>query len=408
MNLGAFIAGAGNGYFDQEAETYRRGRQKVIDQREAERFAREQLKWKDEDRERTEMDAARNADVPQVADIEQYGVRPPAPRAPSAPQPVSQPGLQTPDGVEAGPAPAMRGGTPPYMPQGSGVGLAPPSAGQAPQQTQAAPNIGVDPRLEEAKRAIRLARTPEQLMQARQNAYAIQIEGNAAKIAHHVLNSSDEDLKTFAAKVSDGPNRYKIELGKDGMSTLKIDDQKFQMSRPQLAAAIAALYKMNHGDASAIKTLSDIDDKLADRAKTALEEQSKVVTTNNQGVHFAGQNRAAMINAGANAQNSATMAKVHGAQLDRMKEEDKRREQMAVLQEQYAAMTPEEQNGPKGIGNLRQQQSLNTKNGGGLAGLSIGGKGAALGWPLLPSACAILREMASFEAAGVSGQTAAA
>jgi nicotinate-nucleotide--dimethylbenzimidazole phosphoribosyltransferase len=38
-------------------------------------------------------------------------------------------------------------------------------------------------------------------------------------------------------------------------------------------------------------------------------------------------------------------------------------------------------------------------------GLRLGeGSGAALAWPLLVSSCALLREMASFEAAGVSRQ----
>lgn len=268
MNLGAFVEGAGNGYFAAEQEAYRRKRQAVADDRDAQRFSRDQQAWRDQDADRALVEQYKGESVDEPADW-RGGLRTQQPTQQPMPRGASEEG-------NAGESTAFGA----MQPAG---GLQPPGvAAEVAQQ----PKTPKSQRVKDAEKALSFARTPAAFQSARKAMYDAKVMDGANAIASHVLWANDSEFATFTTGVSDGPNDYKIVPGRNGYSTMEIGDKKIQLDRTQVAQFLSAKYRLQHGDPTAMTDIAAVHKDLAGVADKKFAQQDKMVVHSNTAAHY--------------------------------------------------------------------------------------------------------------------------
>ncbi|CAB5220138.1 hypothetical protein UFOVP232_60 [uncultured Caudovirales phage] len=114
---------------------------------------------------------------------------------------------------------------------------------------------------------------------------------------------------------------------------------------------------MEHDPMRARGEMEKVSDKVRLLASQAFEAQTKGVQASNMATHYGNVDAAT-------AAHYASQGALTNARIEELKAQQKAREDVAVLGNQYAALTPAQQNGPQGRGLLQQINIANVKAGG--------------------------------------------
>jgi len=197
---------------------------------------------------------------------------------------------------------------------------------------------------------------------------ALDMQSGASNVYQAVLGADQRTLDAFANKFTAHTKiPGNMVVGKDGITRLTFDDGKaITMDRGQLAQYVTALYRMDKGDATAIKDIGAINTELASRASDAFKNMHTVATTNNQATGIARQ-----------MQHYGTLeARAGAAAAERKSVMDAAKPYL----DKYEQLSDADKNGPAGVSLLRQAQVAAARKSGDLnqvvQGLLPKGKGA--------------------------------
>jgi len=226
--------------------------------------------------------------------------------------------------------------------RGDGPTMQAPTPEPAPMPT-AKPN----PLRERGLQAMRLGQSTGNMdlyLQGQRAVDALDMQSGASNVYQAVLGADQRTLDAFANKFTAHTKiPGNMVVGKDGITRLTFDDGKaITMDRGQLAQYVTALYRMDKGDATAIKDIGAINTELASRASDAFKNMHTVATTNNQATGIARQ----MQHYGTLEARAGAAAAERKAVMDAAK----------PYLDKYEQLSDADKNGPAGVSLLRQAQ----------------------------------------------------
>jgi len=170
-------------------------------------------------------------------------------------------------------------------------------------------------------------------------------------------------LNKNSGSLSLGPADPKT--GMRSLSIVKADgDTLFpKLSRQDQQTLFAASALMDINPERALQMMGAVNKDLAAAVAAENGMVNMVAGTNNTANHQARQDASAAVSAGASATNAKSAKDLRDAQIGVINDQGSRRQESAELAQAYQDLTPEEQNGAKGMAIMRQFNMLNIKDG---------------------------------------------
>lgn len=157
-----------------------------------------------------------------------------------------------------------------------------------------------------------------QLQDAQQSLMTLNIQSASAEIASKVMSLSPEQSAQLAERfTSDSGINFDLEYDpKTKLTSFKHGSTSSKLTQAQLSKYMAASYRLDNGDATALADMEAIDTKLAAASKAAFDSKHTVMSGNNAAV-VAGhamdnQDKKLVIDSGTAASNN----QLHGAMAD--------------------------------------------------------------------------------------------
>lgn len=132
---------------------------------------------------------------------------------------------------------------------------------------------------------------------------------------------------------------------------------EMKLSKAQLGRVLIAQRKLDRGDMTGLDDMDAVSGKLAAAVASEMGMYKDMATTNNKVQHDKVTGAAATTSAGAAATNAGAHARVAAAQIGEIDANRAATTEAKKLQGAFSDLTPEEQNGPKGLA-LQKQYNM--------------------------------------------------